>query len=95
MQADQHLAFEYSVPDDETPAATCPYCGRPFRSERAQTFHVGIRHPDECTTAEQEGFDEARDDEEYELFTFHVKAAVSVFLVYFMFTFIYALVWAG
>lgn len=93
--AEQVTDVEYDVPEGETPTTRCPYCDRPFRTERLATFHVGVRHPDECSEAERERFDEERDDEEFDLFTFHLKAAVSVFLVYFLFTFIYGLVWAG
>lgn len=87
--------YEYDVPSDETPAATCPYCDRPFRAERYATYHLGVAHADELSEDEREAFEAERDDEEYDLFTFHVKAAVSVFLTYFMFVFLYALVWAG
>ncbi|WP_049924645.1 DUF7410 domain-containing protein [Halopiger djelfimassiliensis] len=95
MSVDRITEGRYDVPDDEVPATSCPYCGRPFRSEQYATFHVGLAHPDECSDDELAAFDEERDDEEYDLLTFHLKAAVSVFLVYFMFTFLYALVWAG
>ncbi|SEW09099.1 DUF7410 domain-containing protein [Natrinema salifodinae] len=95
MATERALEREYEVPADEPPAATCPYCGRPFRSERYATFHVGVEHAEVCSEAERDAFDEERDDEEYELFTFHFKAAVTVFLVYFLFTFIYALVWSS
>ncbi|MCU4741555.1 hypothetical protein OB955_10805 [Halobacteria archaeon AArc-m2/3/4] len=91
---EQITTVEYDIPDGETPAMRCPYCDRPFRTERLGTFHIGVRHADECTDAERERFDEERDDEEFDLFTFHAKAAVSVFLTYFMFTFLYALIWA-
>lgn len=84
---------EYDVPPDDEPVV-CPHCDRPFRSERYATFHVGLEHPAACTEAEREAYEEARDDESFDLFTFHVKAAVTVFLVYFVFTFTYALVWA-
>ncbi len=84
---------EYDVPEDAP--VRCPYCDRPFRTERSRTFHVGVRHGETCTEAEREAYEAERDDEEYELFTFHLKAAVSVFLIYFLFVFLYALVWAG
>ena len=84
----------FDVPEGADPAY-CPYCDRPFSSDRLVTYHVGHVHGDECSDHEREAFDAAREDEEYELFTFHLKAAVSVFLIYFMFSFIYALVWAG
>lgn len=86
---------EYEVPADEEPAARCPYCDRPFKSTEYATFHVGVSHPEECTEAERDRFEEARDDEEYDLFTFHVKATVGVLFTYFMFTFMYALIWSG
>ncbi|WP_436344147.1 DUF7410 domain-containing protein [Natronorubrum sp. FCH18a] len=87
--------YEYDVPADETTATTCPYCGRPFRTERYATFHLGVSHSDELTADERTAFEDERDDEKHDLFTFHLKAAVTVFLTYFMFTFLYALVWAG
>ena len=86
---------EFDIAPDVEPTTRCPYCGRPFRLERYATFHVGIEHADECSDDDLESFDAEREDEEYDLFTFHLKAAVSVFLVYFMFSFMYALVWAG
>lgn len=86
---------EYDVSTDETPATTCQYCGRPFRSERYATYHLGVAHSDELSEDERTAFEDERDDERYDLFTFHLKAAITVFLTYFMFTFIYALVWAG
>lgn len=92
---EQVTEIEYDVPADDVPEYTCPYCDRPFRSKRYGIFHVGHVHPENCSETERETFDEERDDEQFELFTFHVKAAVSVFLLYFMFTFIYALVWVG
>ncbi|WP_121744590.1 DUF7410 domain-containing protein [Natronorubrum halophilum] len=87
--------YEYDVPADETPATTCPYCERPFRSERYVTYHLGVSHPEELTDDERAAFEDEREDEEFDLLTFHVKAAVTVFMTYFVFTFLYALVWAG
>ena len=95
LSAEDVTSHEYDVPAGETPAETCPHCGRPFRSERYATFHLGVEHPDELTADQRAVFEDERDDEEYDLFTFHVKAAVTVFLTYFMFVFLYALVWAG
>lgn len=95
MRVDPVTEAEYDVPSNETPPATCPYCDRPFRSKRYKTFHIGAVHPDECSDAEREAYDAERDDEDYELFTFHLKAAVTVFFTYFMFTFLYALAWTG
>lgn len=94
MLTEEVTDLEFDVPDDETPTR-CPYCHRPFRSERYATFHVGRRHPDECTLAEREVFDEEREDEEHDLFTFHVKISVLVLVTYFTFTYFYALSLGG
>lgn len=95
MSAGESRAVEYDVPEGEEPAVRCPYCDRPFRAERYATFHVGVRHPEECTPAEREAYESARDDQETEVFTFHVKASVAVLVTYFTFVFLYALVWGG
>lgn len=85
---------EFDVPPDAEPVR-CPYCDRPFPSDRHRTFHVGVRHPDECTEAERAAYDEECDDEEFELFTFHVKVVVIVLLTYFTFTYFYAMSLGG
>jgi len=95
MATDRVTDAAFDVPADEDPATVCPYCGRPFREERYAVYHVGIVHEDEATPEEVQNFEAARDDEEFDLMTFHVKAAATVFLTYFLFTFLYALVWAG
>lgn len=94
MLAEQVTEVEYDVPDDETPTATCPYCNRPFASEELAIYHVGVEHAHECTDEELEAFEDERDGEEFDLMTFHVKITVAVFLTYFLFSFVYASVWA-
>ena len=85
---------EYDVPESETSFERCPYCERPFRTDELLIHHVGSSHTEVCTDEELEAYETVESDEEFELFTFHVKAAVTVFMVYFMFSFMYALVWA-
>ena len=94
MLAEQVTDVEYDVPDDEVPEETCPYCDRPFASEELAIYHIGVEHPEECTEAELEAFEDEREDEEFELMTFHVKITVAVFMTYFLFSFVYASVWA-
>ena len=94
MLTEEVTDLEYDVPNGEI-AVTCPYCQRPFRTETLAIYHIGFAHEELCTDEERAMFEAEREDEEFDLFTFHVKAAVSVFMVYFMFTFLYALVWAG
>lgn len=86
--------YEYDLPEDG-PEARCPYCDRPFATERTLAFHLGAAHDDRWTDEERAAYEAELDDEETDLFTFHLKAAVSVFLIYFLFTFFYALAWVG
>lgn len=65
-----------AVPPEESPADRCPYCDRPFRSERACALHVGEAHPDECTPGDEEAHEHAREEESEELFTYHMKVFV-------------------
>lgn len=66
------------VPPDESPAARCPYCDRPFRDERARDLHVGEDHPHARTDADEEAYEAAREDESEELFTYHMKVFVAL-----------------
>ncbi|GAB3034911.1 DUF7410 domain-containing protein [Natronobiforma cellulositropha] len=91
--AESIIHEEYDVPPGEDPVATCPYCERPFTSEQLATVHIGVRHTDVCSEAEREAYEEELEAAEHDLFTFHAKAAVSIFLIYFMFSFIYSLAW--
>ena len=70
------------MPADETPAARCAYCDRPFRTERAWALHVGEAHPGRCTDAEGDAYDEAASDEADELFGFHMKVFVAIGVVH-------------
>jgi len=70
------------VPADETPAATCDHCGRPFRTERARDLHVGVVHAGECTDAERAAHEDAREDEREDLFLFHLKVMVVLGVTY-------------
>lgn len=67
-----------AVPPGESSAARCPYCDRPFRTERSRALHVGERHPDDATGADDEAYERAREEEEEELFSFHMKVIVAI-----------------
>ena len=94
MLAEPVTEPEFDVPADEAPR-WCPYCDRPFRTDRAAIYHVGQDHADVCTSDERAAYDDERDDEEFELFTFHVKVAVVILVTYFTFTYFYALSLGG
>jgi hypothetical protein len=70
-----------TVPDGETPAAVCPHCGRPFRTARRCTLHVGEAHAD-CTPAERAAYEDAREAEGDDLFVFHLKVLFALGAVY-------------
>jgi hypothetical protein len=73
---------DVAVPPDESPAARCPYCGRPFRRERARALHLGEVHPDACTADETDAYEAALADERDELFYFHMKAIAALGSIY-------------
>lgn len=85
---------EIAIPEDETPAARCQYCGRPFTDEEFHVLHLGEAHFEDCTDAERERYEDVYDEESHDLFTFHVKVVVTLLVTYFMFTYIYGLLWA-
>ncbi|MFB6151967.1 MAG: DNA-binding protein [Haloarculaceae archaeon] len=70
------------VPADETPAGTCPYCERPFRSERARDLHVGELHGEAATAGELDRYETALDRERDELWVFHARAVVALGVTY-------------
>ncbi|MDS0298960.1 hypothetical protein NDI76_09395 [Halogeometricum sp. S1BR25-6] len=80
MRAD--VAPETAVPDGEDPPATCPYCGRPFRTTRLRALHVGEAHAVRRTDAEREAYESAVVAEEDDLFLYHLKVVAALGSVY-------------
>ncbi len=90
----RHLTrTELSVPDDETPAADCPYCGLTFQSEHARDLHVGQRHPDEATETELAAYEDADEDELAELWYYHMKVVFAIGVVHAVIIMAYMIVW--
>lgn len=85
----------FDVPEDETPVAECPYCDRPFRSERACGLHVGQLHDDACTDAEREAYEDALEAERDELFFFHMKVVGALALIWGGMGIVYMIVLGG
>jgi hypothetical protein len=71
-----------AVPPDETPAATCPYCERPFARERHAVLHVVEAHPDRATDAERERYEAVSDEESDDLFVYHLKVMFALGALY-------------
>jgi hypothetical protein len=88
-------AIETVVPPGETPAAECPYCGRPFRDETLCPLLVGGRHGDRCTPAEHAAYEAARDDEGDELFMYHMRVIGALGVGYALLVLVYMVVLAS
>jgi hypothetical protein len=81
---------ESRVPADyDGPVADCPYCGRPFETERARTLHVVESHSEEATDEERAAYEEADAAEREELFVYHIKAVVAIGLTWAAFVVLY------
>lgn len=70
------------VPADQSPAARCPYCDRPFDAERLRDLHVGEHHAGEATAGELGAHEDAIETERDELFFYHVKVVVALGVIY-------------
>lgn len=80
---------------DETPAEQCPYCGRPFPSAHLHALHLGEAHLEDCTEAERDAYEGARDEETDELFVFHLKVIGAIGLMWAVFVLAYMVVLGG
>jgi hypothetical protein len=85
--------IEMDVPPDETPSAHCPYCGRPFATERLCVLHLGDAHRGKWTEKESEEHEAAYSDESDELFIYHLKVIITLVLTFFVFAYTYVFVW--
>lgn len=85
---------ETEVPAGETPTARCPYCDRPFTTERAHALHIGEAHRNEWTETEGKTYEQALDNESDELFVFHLQVVVALGLLYAGFVLAYMVVLA-
>ncbi len=74
--------------------ARCPYCDRPFRTERTLWLHVGERHAEACTPEELATYEEWREDEADDLFVFHLKVVAALTVLYASFVVVYMVVLA-
>ena len=86
---------ETAVPRGEQPAATCPYCDRPFRTTRLRDLHVIEVHPDAATDDDRSAGEAAQDAEVDELFFFHMKVIVAIGLLYSALVIVYMVVLGG
>ena len=83
---------ETYVPPGEEPVAQCPYCGRPFRTERARDLHLGELHTEELYPEEREAHDQAVDAEDEDIFMYHLRIVAAIAVVYAVFVLVYMVV---
>lgn len=81
-----------TVPQRNSPAGECDYCGHPFPTTDRLVLHKGLEHPQELDADEEDAFLSARADEEDELRTLRLKALGALVLLYFGFLMLYAIV---
>jgi hypothetical protein len=67
-----------TAPRDESPAATCGYCGRPFASQQAHDLHLGEAHADALSDDERHTYEAAREEEDADLWYFHMKVVIAI-----------------
>lgn len=79
---------EIRVPEGETPER-CPHCGRPFRSARSRALHLGEAHEDACTDDQRAAYEDAREEENDDLFIYHLKVVAALVGLYAFFVFAY------
>ena len=82
----------FDVPAGEEPAARCPYCERPFRAERSRDLHVGEAHAGEANDDERERYEAAEEDEDDDLFVFHLKVVAAIVAVIMGYVYLYGFV---
>ena len=87
----QRGSSQYEVPDEAT-THSCPYCDRPFRTERLRQLHVGLDHPELIDDDERVAFQDAYLDENEEIGLFRLKVLAVLVLIYFSFLFVYLFV---
>lgn len=78
--------------DADDPAATCPYCDRPFATKRLRSLHLGEVHADELTDAERAEVTEAQEAEGDDLWVYHLKITAAMVFLTFGFVYTYAVV---
>jgi len=76
----------------ETDPSRCPYCDRPFPSDRRRTLHLGDAHAAALTDEEAEAVAAVRDGEADDLFVYHLKVVAAIVLLLMGLAYVYAFV---
>jgi hypothetical protein len=86
---------ETAVRADETVAAVCPYCRRPFAEREAHDLHVGERHAEACSAVERDAYAAAREAERDALFYFHLRVVAAIGVLYTITVLLYMIALGG
>ncbi|MCT9096051.1 hypothetical protein [Haloarchaeobius sp. HME9146] len=81
-----------TILEEETVAARCRVCDRPFPSEHLHALHLGERHRDDLTAEEYETYAQAKDEEDDELFLYHLKVIATLGSLYAVIVLVYMIV---
>jgi hypothetical protein len=73
---------ETTVRADETVAAACPHCERPFAAVEARDLHVGEVHGAACSPGEWDAYEAAREAERDDLFYYHLRVVAALGVLY-------------
>lgn len=85
-------AEDIAIPETNSPAGRCEYCGRPFPTANRLVLHKGVEHAERLDTEETAAYRDARSAEEDELRLLLLKAIAALVLLYFSLLFTYAIV---
>lgn len=83
--------IQTTVPEGETPAGTCEYCGRPFATTDRLTFHKGREHRQQLNDVDKEEFRSVFAEEEKALRSLRLRALAILVILYFGLLNIYAI----
>jgi len=88
------VALDTDEESDGTPdgGEPCPYCARTLSTARLLALHVGEVHGDDCTGAERDAYERAREAESNELFRYHVKVIAALVVITFGLIYTYVIV---
>ncbi|MDS0296624.1 hypothetical protein [Halogeometricum luteum] len=82
--------IQTTVPEGETPAGTCEYCGHPFPTTDRLVLHRGREHSQRLDDIDKEKFKSAFTEEEDALRSLRLRALAILVILYFGLLNVYA-----
>ncbi|WP_217920481.1 hypothetical protein [Halolamina sp. CBA1230] len=75
---EQPIHPDVRLSDSHESVQQCPYCDRPFTSDRTHDLHLGEKHEERLGETERVQYEEASEEEEEEIFIFHIKMVILI-----------------